>query len=99
MRVQRGNIFVMEGGDVVLLDCGQVKQFSTKQRLQFASLLVLVHRWEQLSKSVARDVDDAQTTTQREKQLQLCELTTQLAKTVKDFGMITICFIDSSLIY
>jgi predicted unusual protein kinase regulating ubiquinone biosynthesis (AarF/ABC1/UbiB family) len=36
----------MEGGEVSLLDCGQVKQISTAQRLGLARVIVLIYEWE-----------------------------------------------------
>lgn len=46
-----GNIFVMKGGmgEVALLDCGQVKQCSTPQRLSLARLILLIDKWETLN--------------------------------------------------
>lgn len=44
---RRGNIFVLSGGDVALLDCGQVKEINTAQRLGLAKVIVLVQAWEQ----------------------------------------------------
>lgn len=40
----------MEGGEVCLLDCGQVKQLTTAQRLGLAELIVMVNEWEQENK-------------------------------------------------
>lgn len=41
-----GNIFVMEGGEIALLDCGQVKMLKNQARLSLAELVVLVNLWE-----------------------------------------------------
>ncbi|KAJ1427003.1 ABC1 family-domain-containing protein [Ochromonadaceae sp. CCMP2298] len=41
-----GNIFILDGGEVALLDCGQVKQISTAQRTSLARLIILVNDWE-----------------------------------------------------
>jgi hypothetical protein len=38
----------MPGGDVALLDCGQVKELTTKQRLDLAKLVVMVNEWQNL---------------------------------------------------
>ena len=40
----------MDGGEVCLLDCGQVKQLTTSERLGLASLIILVNEWEKESK-------------------------------------------------
>jgi hypothetical protein len=50
----RGNIFILEGGEVALLDCGQVKQISTAQRTSLASLIILVNEWEVLDRSIRK---------------------------------------------
>ena len=44
-----GNIFVLKDGEVALLDCGQVKQINTKQRINLASLIIMVNQWELLN--------------------------------------------------
>eukprot|EP01036_Dinobryon_divergens_P027249 gene27250-35987_t len=49
-----GNIFIMEGGEVALLDCGQVKQINTKQRINLASLIIMVNQWEQLNSKLGQ---------------------------------------------
>jgi aarF domain-containing kinase len=79
-----GNIFVMEGGEVCLLDCGQVKQLSTEQRLRLAALIIQVRQWEVLSEEVQRT-----TSAQRRAALQkeIAEQTGVLARAVKSFGM------------
>ena len=52
--VSRGNIFVLSTGEVALLDCGQVKQINTLQRLKLARLVVMVHRWEQVDRMLRK---------------------------------------------
>merc|ERR1711871_909187 len=43
-----GNIFVLDGSaEICLLDCGQVKELTTDQRLGLAKLIVSVNQWEQ----------------------------------------------------
>ena len=66
----------MEGGEVALLDCGQVglhsivcmllymyvctnkypqvKQINTKQRINLASLIIMVNQWEQLNSKLGQ---------------------------------------------
>ena len=41
-----GNIFVMEGARVALIDCGQVKQIPSSYRLQLAEAILLVNQWQ-----------------------------------------------------
>jgi len=57
-----GNIFVLGGGlgPVALLDCGQVKQCSSQQRLALARLVLLIHDWEgmQLKQDKLREDDE-----------------------------------------
>ena len=48
-----GNIFVMEGARVALIDCGQVKQISTTFRLQLAEAILLVNEWQETGGSAA----------------------------------------------
>ena len=47
----------MEGGEVALLDCGQVKIINTKSRIALAELVVLVNRWEQANAIDPESVD------------------------------------------
>jgi len=42
-----GNIFVMEGARVALIDCGQVKQIPASYRLRLAEALLLVNEWQE----------------------------------------------------
>eukprot|EP00981_Chlorochromonas_danica_P006672 scaffold1450_cov181-Ochromonas_danica.AAC.2 len=53
--IHGGNIFVLEDGEVALLDCGQVKQISTSQRLGLATTVDLVYRYESLSRKNQSD--------------------------------------------
>lgn len=46
-----GNIFILENGDVALLDCGQVKMLKSKERIKLAELVVLVNQWEAANKA------------------------------------------------
>jgi len=41
-----GNIFVMEGAQVALIDCGQVKQLPSSLRVSIAEALLLVREWQ-----------------------------------------------------
>ena len=41
-----GNIFVMEGARVALIDCGQVKQIPSSYRLKLAEAILLVNEWQ-----------------------------------------------------
>jgi aarF domain-containing kinase len=68
-----GNIFIMEGGEVCLLDCGQVKQLTTAQRLGLAELIVMVNEWEQENK--------------RGESAELQRRTKVLADNVRSFGV------------
>jgi aarF domain-containing kinase len=78
-----GNIFVMEGGKVCLLDCGQVKQISTEQRLGLAALIIQVHRWEVMSEEMRRT-----TSVERRALLEqdIHKQTEALSRAVKSFG-------------
>ncbi|CAM9673898.1 unnamed protein product [Discosporangium mesarthrocarpum] len=40
-----GNIFIMDGGKVSLIDCGQVKQISVTQKLRLANLVCNLASW------------------------------------------------------
>ncbi|CAN0343333.1 unnamed protein product [Ascophyllum nodosum] len=57
-----GNIFVMDGGKVALIDCGQVKQISMKQKLRLAGLICKLERWNKPGgpsvAAIAQDVKD-----------------------------------------
>ena len=69
-----GNIFVTPSGQVALLDCGQVKQLNTDQRIRLAKLVVTVSEWED-----ANDHDP--------KGEETTKLVSKLAKMVKNFGV------------
>lgn len=55
-----GNIFIMDGGQVALIDCGQVKQISITQKLRLANLICKLERWNKPGgptvASIAKDV-------------------------------------------
>jgi len=40
-----GNIFVLEGGKVALIDCGQVKQLPGSMRLKLAEIILLINEY------------------------------------------------------
>ena len=42
-----GNIFVQEGAQVALIDCGQVKQIPQEARLRLAEAILLVNEWQE----------------------------------------------------
>ena len=69
-----GNIFVMDQGEIALLDCGQVKMMKNDVRISLASLIVLVHKWE-----VANRIDENGTEAK--------EYIRQLAEKVRGFGV------------
>ena len=69
-----GNIFVMDQGEIALLDCGQVKMMKNDVRNSLAGLIVLVHKWEK-----AKLID--------ENGAEAKEYIRQLAKKVKSFGV------------
>merc|ERR1719199_627562 len=56
-----GNIFVMEGAPVALIDCGQVKQIPASYRLRLAEALLLVSEWQESggSAELARRAQEA----------------------------------------
>ena len=92
----RGNIFILEGGEVALLDCGQVKQLTTAQRMRLAALVLLVHRWETLNRQLLKIRSRTLTLRAEEAQENLKEMldigteldqtVTDLAASVKSFG-------------
>eukprot|EP00752_Nemacystus_decipiens_P011647 g10339.t2 len=61
-----GNIFIMGGGQVALIDCGQVKQISITQKLRLANLICKLEQWnkpngpsvEDIARDAFRDVKD-----------------------------------------
>eukprot|EP00752_Nemacystus_decipiens_P011646 g10339.t1 len=57
-----GNIFIMGGGQVALIDCGQVKQISITQKLRLANLICKLEQWNKPNgpsvEDIARDVKD-----------------------------------------
>lgn len=48
-----GNIFVMEGARVALIDCGQVKQIPSSYRMKLAEAILLVNEWQDTGGSPA----------------------------------------------
>ena len=48
-----GNIFVQEGAQVALIDCGQVKQIPAEFRLRLAEAILLVNEWVETGGSPA----------------------------------------------
>eukprot|EP01035_Chromulina_nebulosa_P019087 gene19087-24915_t len=78
-----GNIFIMPDNSISLLDCGQIKELTTYQRLGLADLILSINKWEKLNKKI-------ETSTVNEKlQLlpQLDELTHITATKVKSFNV------------
>ncbi|CAN0045525.1 unnamed protein product, partial [Ectocarpus sp. 8 AP-2014] len=57
-----GNIFIMDGGQVALIDCGQVKQISITQKLRLANLIRKLEQWNKPNgptcAEIAQDVKD-----------------------------------------
>ncbi|CAM9306133.1 unnamed protein product [Ectocarpus sp. 12 AP-2014] len=57
-----GNIFIMDGGQVALIDCGQVKQISMTQKLRLANLICKLEQWNKPNgptcAEIAEDVKD-----------------------------------------
>jgi aarF domain-containing kinase len=98
-----GNIFVQEDGTVVLLDCGQVKEINTAQRLGLARVVCLVNRWEIVSRQlgnfkskfnnadVNNDASQLKNNMESKDRLllekELSNLTTELAQLVRSFGV------------
>jgi len=87
-----GNVFILEGGNVCLLDCGQVKQLTTPQRMGLAGLVIQVNEWVKentaltlLSKNAA-GINGAEEE-KRRLQKSLDEKTKKLAETVRGFGV------------
>lgn len=78
--VHPGNIFVMKDG-FALLDCGQIKQFNTQQRLGLAKLICAVDQYEKVDALRKNDPSNKQHEEERNK------LITQLANSVRSFGV------------
>jgi aarF domain-containing kinase len=76
--VHPGNIFVMKDG-FALLDCGQIKQFNTQQRLGLAKLICAVDQYEKVD---ALRKNDPSNKHEEERN----KLITQLANSVRSFG-------------
>lgn len=70
-----GNIFVMKGGDVALIDCGQVKQITNDIRIALAKLIVKVNEWE-----LQYRTDNSS--------LALRQMTSELARMVQSMGVV-----------
>lgn len=79
-----GNIFLLDGGDVALLDCGQVKQISNAQRIGLAKLVILVNKWEKVAKRLQSQAADGSLD---ETDPELSTLTTELAVAVRQSGV------------
>jgi predicted unusual protein kinase regulating ubiquinone biosynthesis (AarF/ABC1/UbiB family) len=90
-----GNIFVLAEGNVALLDCGQVKQLSTKGRMNLANLIIMINDWEVVNKRLGNvmrkqgqasiDLDRSAEEVEEDKQ-SLEKLTKKLADTVRSYG-------------
>jgi len=90
-----GNIFVLAEGNVALLDCGQVKQLSTKGRMNLAKLIIMINDWEVVNKRMgnvkgrqgqASIVVDRSAEEVEEDKKTLDRLTKELSDTVKSYG-------------
>lgn len=96
-----GNIFVLAEGNVALLDCGQVKQLSTKGRMNLANLIIMINDWEVVNKrlgNVMRKEGRGQSSSivldrsaeeVEEDKVSLEKLTKELADTVRSYGEYT----------
>eukprot|EP00596_Hydrurales_sp_CCMP1899_P001988 CAMPEP_0119051372 /NCGR_PEP_ID=MMETSP1177-20130426/73012_1 /TAXON_ID=2985 /ORGANISM="Ochromonas sp, Strain CCMP1899" /LENGTH=511 /DNA_ID=CAMNT_0007030557 /DNA_START=211 /DNA_END=1743 /DNA_ORIENTATION=- len=85
-----GNIFIMEDGEVALLDCGQVKELTTSQRLDLASLIVKTKAWENENKkqlALMANIKDFKNNQELPDNKFLLELTKILADGVRKFGV------------
>jgi len=80
-----GNIFIVEGGEVALLDCGQVKQINTAARTTLANLIIMVNNWETTNRKL--NLMDPDSDEKPAVQVQLNELTKKLAASVRSFGV------------
>ena len=76
-----GNIFITKTGEVALLDCGQVKQITTSQRLALARAIILVDEWE-----VASALSEREPSADNSRALDAT--TKKLANFVRGFGVI-----------
>ena len=76
-----GNIFITRTGQVALLDCGQVKQISTSQRLALARAIILVDEWE-----VANSLCERERSADNSRSLEAT--TKRLADFVRSFGVV-----------
>lgn len=88
-----GNIFVQSDGGVALLDCGQVKQISTKERIGLANLIVMVNRWEaldrqlrQLQEAAAAAGGGADAAALESMRVEAKRITSDIAFALRDFG-------------
>eukprot|EP01038_Epipyxis_sp_PR26KG_P010023 gene10023-13479_t len=87
-----GNIFVLKDGKVALLDCGQVKQISTLQRISLAKLVIIINAWENLNNIITEkkrilSTDNTMKNEIKELESQLTQITKDLAQRVKNFGV------------
>ena len=78
--IHPGNIFVMKDG-FALLDCGQIKQFNTQQRLGLAKLICTVDQYEKVDALRKNDP------TNKRYEEEITKLITQLANSVRSFGV------------
>ncbi len=78
--IHPGNIFVMKDG-FALLDCGQIKQFNTQQRLGLAKLICTVDQYEKIDALRKNDP------TNKQYEEEITKLITQLANSVRSFGV------------
>ena len=84
-----GNVFILEGGNVCLLDCGQVKQLTTPQRMGLANLVIQVNDWEN-DDTLLRNLEKSSTQTAENTgsvRDRLAARTHKLAETVRGFGV------------
>lgn len=96
---------MLEGGQVALLDCGQVKQINTSQRLGLAKLVVLVNQWETINRRLGNIKSTSSSKTEENKKVSskqleadekdLQRLTSDIANMVRSFGKCVSLFILS----
>lgn len=88
-----GNVFILDKGNVCLLDCGQVKQLTTPQRMGLAGLVVQVNDWEKENNALLqlRDPSGLLTADRNARaaavEASLAARTRRLADTVRSFGV------------
>lgn len=86
-----GNIFVLdESAEICLLDCGQIKELTSPQRLGLAKLIVSVNQWEQANNdylAVRGDSKGLATEAVAAAKNAVDAMTRSLASQVRSFGV------------